>query len=107
MVEAGEAVYVLRHGRQTIVRVARTELHEIGGSVGGIVIAPMHGKLLALFVKKGDAVRKSQRVAILEAMKMEHALLAPVDGTVADVLVSAGKQVAERATVLVITPHQP
>jgi biotin carboxyl carrier protein len=46
-------------------------------------------------------------VAILEAMKMEHALVATVDGTIAEVLVNVGNQVAERAAVLVITPQQP
>jgi 3-methylcrotonyl-CoA carboxylase alpha subunit len=64
----------------------------------------MHGKLLALLVEKGDTVRKGQRVAILEAMKMEHALVAPFDGVVIDVLARPGNQVAERATVLVIAP---
>jgi 3-methylcrotonyl-CoA carboxylase alpha subunit len=107
MVEAGDAVYVLRHGRQTIVRLAQAELNESGGQAGGVVTAPMHGKLLAVLVHAGDAVRKGQRVAILEAMKMEHALVASVDGTIAEVLVSAGKQVAERAAVLIITPQQP
>jgi 3-methylcrotonyl-CoA carboxylase alpha subunit len=105
LVEAGDAVYVLHQGRQTIVRFAQAELHDAGSESGGVVTAPMHGKLLALLVEKGDAVRKGQRVAILEAMKMEHALLAPIDGTVSDVVASAGKQVAERATVLVITPQ--
>jgi 3-methylcrotonyl-CoA carboxylase alpha subunit len=64
----------------------------------------MHGKLLALLVEKGNTVRKGQRVAILEAMKMEHALVAPFDGVVTDVLARPGNQVAERATVLVIAP---
>ena len=106
LVEAGDAVYVVRGGRQTVVRFAQSEVHDAGGPAGGVVTAPMHGKLLALLVAKGDPVRKGQRVAILEAMKMEHALLAPIDGVVAEVLADAGKQVAERATVLVITPQE-
>jgi 3-methylcrotonyl-CoA carboxylase alpha subunit len=47
-------------------------------------------------------VAKGQRVAIIEAMKMEHALVAPHAGTVADVAVAAGTQVAEGAKVLAI-----
>jgi 3-methylcrotonyl-CoA carboxylase alpha subunit len=62
----------------------------------------MHGKVLALLVTKGDKVAKGQRVAIIEAMKMEHALVAPHAGTVAEVAVTAGSQVAEGARVLAI-----
>jgi 3-methylcrotonyl-CoA carboxylase alpha subunit len=47
-------------------------------------------------------VRKGQRVAILEAMKMEHALTAPFDGTVTDIAAAEGSQIAERATIMTI-----
>src|SRR5262249_55800363 len=103
---AGEAVYVVRGGRQTVVRFAHSEGQDAGGASGGAVTAPMDGKLLVLLVAAGDPVHKGQRVAILEAMKMEHALLAPIDGVVTEVLGEAGKQMAERATVLVIAPKE-
>jgi 3-methylcrotonyl-CoA carboxylase alpha subunit len=104
LVDDGEAVYVLHNGRQSVVRFATADVQDVAGSSGGVVAAPMHGKLLAVLVEKGDVVHKGQRVAILEAMKMEHALLAPLAGVVTEVLATAGKQVAERATVLVIAP---
>ena len=104
LVEADDAVYVLHQGRQTVVRAVEFEANDLDRPAGGVLAAPMHGKLLAIAVAKGDVVHKGQRLAILEAMKMEHALLAPFDGTVADVLASAGAQVAERAPVLVIKP---
>jgi 3-methylcrotonyl-CoA carboxylase alpha subunit len=104
LIEDDGAVYVLRKGRQTIVRAAPPAIYDTEGVEGGAVTAPMHGKLLALLVEKGDTVRKGQRLAVLEAMKMEHALVAPIDGVVTEVLASAGKQVAERATLLVIAP---
>jgi 3-methylcrotonyl-CoA carboxylase alpha subunit len=69
---------------------------------GGRVIAPMHGKVIEMLVAPGDTVRKGQRVAVIEAMKMEHALTAAVDGTVGEVRVSAGGQVAEGAVVMTI-----
>jgi geranyl-CoA carboxylase alpha subunit len=61
---------------------------------GGSVIAPMHGALLEVFVKDGETVIKGQRLAILEAMKMQHEILAEVDGTVTDIHVAAGSQIA-------------
>jgi 3-methylcrotonyl-CoA carboxylase alpha subunit len=62
----------------------------------------MHGKVLAIFVTAGATVAKGQRVAIVEAMKMEHALLAPHDGVVGEIAVEAGTQVAEGARILSI-----
>ena len=62
----------------------------------------MHGKVLALLVEKGASVHKGQRVAVVEAMKMEHALVAPADGVVAEVAVKVGAQVAEGAKLLTI-----
>jgi len=70
----------------------------------GTVKAPMHGKVLAIFVAPGTAVTKGERVAIVEAMKMEHALVAPLDGTVSEVAASVGAQVAEGAKILTIEP---
>ncbi len=61
---------------------------------GGSVIAPMHGALIEVFVAKGDTVKKGQRLAILEAMKMQHEILAQVDGVIKDIHVQAGEQVA-------------
>jgi len=69
-----------------------TSAEEAAG--GGRVVAPMHGALLEVFVKPGDTVETGSRLAVLEAMKMQHDILAEIDGTVQDVLASAGSQVA-------------
>jgi 3-methylcrotonyl-CoA carboxylase alpha subunit len=61
---------------------------------GGIIRAPMHGKVLAVFVDEGAQVARGERVAIIEAMKMEHTLTAPFDGDVSAVHVVAGSSVA-------------
>ena len=106
LIDTPDAVYVLRDGRQTVVRrydVAETAAADRGGD--GTVRAPMHGKVLAVLVAAGDAVSKGQRVALIEAMKMEHALTAPIGGIVADVAALAGGQVAEGAVVLRIAPN--
>jgi 3-methylcrotonyl-CoA carboxylase alpha subunit len=100
------AVYVLRHGRQTKVTLRDATLDEAGDQdKSGLVRAPMHGKVLSLLVEQGARVSRGQRVAIIEAMKMEHTLVAPVDGTVAEVAVAQDAQVAEGGKVMVIVAN--
>ena len=104
-VASGSAVYVLRHGRQTKVALRDLSLNEAGDhGGGGLVRAPMHGKVLAILVENGAAVTRGQRLAIIEAMKMEHTLVAPMDGTVTEVAVAQDAQVGEGAKVMVIAP---
>ncbi|MEO7787000.1 MAG: acetyl/propionyl/methylcrotonyl-CoA carboxylase subunit alpha, partial [Sphingomicrobium sp.] len=62
---------------------------------GGTILSPMPGKVTAVDVALGDTVAKGQRLLTLEAMKMEHGLVAPFDGTVADLVAVAGGQVSE------------
>ena len=102
-IEAADAVYVLRRGRQTVVSRADLgagDLHPGAGS--GQIKAPMHGKVLALLVTDGEHVDKGQRLAIIEAMKMEHVLTAPSPGRVVNIAVAAGNQVAEGAKLMTI-----
>jgi 3-methylcrotonyl-CoA carboxylase alpha subunit len=96
------AVYVLRKGRQTVVRLAGAEIDIEHLDGDGLVRAPMHGKLLAVLVEQDATVHKGQRVAVVEAMKMEHSLLAPLAGRVKEVRAQAGTQVAEGAAILLI-----
>ena len=62
-------------------------------SGGQAVKTPMPGSILDVRVKAGDVVKKGGVMLILEAMKMENEILAPQDGTVAQVLVSKGSSV--------------
>ena len=89
-------------GRQTVVRLADAEIDIEHLDGDGLVRAPMHGKVLAVLVEKDAAVTKGQRVAVVEAMKMEHSLLAPLAGRVTEVRAQAGTQVAEGAAILLI-----
>jgi len=68
----------------------------------GRLTAPMPGKVVSFAVKAGDAVKKGQPLAVMEAMKMEHTIAAPADGTVAELLYAPGDQVAEGAELLKI-----
>ncbi len=86
-----------------LVRLDRT-LGAHGGALSdGAILAPMPGKVIAIEVTQGQAVRKGQKLVVLEAMKMEHALVAPFDGIVADLTVSAGAQVQVDALLAHIT----
>ena len=66
----------------------------------GLIVAPMPGLVKAVFVEPGQEVAAGDRLAILEAMKMEHTLTAGRDGTVAEVLAKAGQQVEEGAALI-------
>jgi 3-methylcrotonyl-CoA carboxylase alpha subunit len=106
-VEAPHGVYIIRNGRQTLVQpydpfdVDLEHMDE-----GGAVKAPMHGKLIAMFVQPGDRVEKGQRLAIVEAMKMEHVLVAPSDAEVAEIAAEPGAQVAEGARLIVLKTEE-
>ncbi len=82
------------HDMQFTVRdiAAGEALEDTAGD--GIVTAPMHGQLLELLVAEGDEVTKGQRLAVLEAMKMQHEIIAEVDGKVSVVHAVANTQIA-------------
>ena len=72
----------------------------VAAAEGGRLTAPMPGKVVSFAVKAGDAVKKGQPLAVMEAMKMEHTIAAPADGTVAELLYAPGDQVNEGAELL-------
>ena len=72
----------------------------------GTIIAPMHGALLEVFVKTGQKVTKGARLAVLEAMKMQHEILAEIDGTVTDIYVQAGHQIAADTIMIEIEENE-
>ncbi|WP_206239290.1 acetyl/propionyl/methylcrotonyl-CoA carboxylase subunit alpha [Novosphingobium terrae] len=63
----------------------------------GAILSPMPGRIIAVAVTQGQHVTKGQKVLTVEAMKMEHSLLAPFDGTVAQLDAEEGAQVSEGA----------
>ena len=67
------------------------------GTDDGAVLAPMPGAVILVEAVKGQLVKRGQRLLVLEAMKMEYVLMAPVDGTVAELAVTMGSQVEEGA----------
>jgi len=71
-----------------------------GPAEGGRLTAPMPGKLIAFLAQAGDTVTRGQPLAVMEAMKMEHTISAPRDGTVAELLFAVGDQVGDGAELL-------
>ncbi|WP_294608191.1 acetyl-CoA carboxylase biotin carboxylase subunit [uncultured Roseovarius sp.] len=76
---------------------------ERASAAGGdtaLIEAPMPGLVKAVHAVPGQSVVRGDRLAVLEAMKMEHSLLAARDGVVAEVLVAAGDQVTAGAALV-------
>ena len=93
--ETADGAYAFAGGRQAFVQLIDPLDRAAGGadeSDGG-VRAPMHGRIAALHVEEGERVEAGQRLAVVEAMKMEHALTAPFAGVVADLVGNVGDQV--------------
>jgi 3-methylcrotonyl-CoA carboxylase alpha subunit len=102
-VPAGAGVVAIADGVQRSVALKSYDSIDVDHLDGdGVIKAPMHGKVLAILVEQGASVQKGERVAVVEAMKMEHALMAPIDGTVGEIVAAVGAQIAEGATILSI-----
>lgn len=71
-------------------------------AAGETVSAPMPGNILRVEVKQGDTVKSGQILVILEAMKMENEIVAPKDGTVAQVVTSKGAVVDTGSPLVII-----
>ncbi|MCM0000522.1 MAG: acetyl/propionyl/methylcrotonyl-CoA carboxylase subunit alpha [Erythrobacter sp.] len=91
----GVAADGLRYENGAVFKVAPYRHDGTGqaSAADGAIIAPMPGKVIAVDVAEGQAVTAGQRLMVLEAMKMEHALTAPFDGVIEGLTVSAGAQV--------------
>ena len=67
-----------------------------------MVEAPLPGVIIEVSVKEGQAVKAGQKVAVLEAMKMENEIQAECDGTVTAIHVAKGDQVVEGSKLISI-----
>jgi len=66
------------------------------------VTVPMVGKIVSVAVKVGDRVKEDDPVAVLEAMKMEMPIVAPIGGVIKEVYVASGQEVEAEATIATI-----
>ncbi len=103
---------VLRSGMHRLVLLAgerfefdavdRYAAPEIDDGHGGHLAAPMPGSVVSVLVNIGDAVKKGQPLIIMEAMKMEHTIVAPLDGVVEAIYFAAKDQVKEGAELVAL-----
>ena len=97
-------VIVSSHGVDTLVEVDGVS-HRISRDEGGLVRAPAPGLVVAVPVAVDDVVEAGATVVVLEAMKMETAITAPISGRVRDVLVTSNVQVSAGAPLVRLEPH--
>ncbi len=69
---------------------------------GKMVVSPLPGVVIDVCVKEGEAVKRGQKLAVLEAMKMENEILSESDGTVTKIFVKKGDSVLEGADIATI-----
>ncbi|MCQ4119720.1 acetyl/propionyl/methylcrotonyl-CoA carboxylase subunit alpha [Rhodococcus tibetensis] len=122
----GNVLSVVVDGRRETYRVAQTDGHIwLAGSEGTTMLreveelsvrtgdvhageaeitSPMPGSVIAVGAESGSQVTSGQALVVVEAMKMEHSLTAPVDGVV-DILVAPGDQVMVDQLLARVTPH--
>ena len=76
------------------------------GNNSGEVNSPMPGLIVKVAVENGQDVHQGQTVLILESMKMQNELKAPIDGTVSAIYVEAGQTVDKNTFLIEITPPE-
>ncbi|GAA3142049.1 acetyl/propionyl/methylcrotonyl-CoA carboxylase subunit alpha [Nonomuraea roseoviolacea] len=76
------------------------------GTGDGVVRSPMPGTVLVVKVQAGDLVAEGEPLLIVEAMKMEHTVTAPLAGRVTELPAQAGRPVDMDAVLAVVTPEE-
>ncbi len=105
VVHEGPEVWVFGPGGPALLHVVDPLSGSAGETAGGgHLAAPMPGTVVAVSVKAGDSVARGARLMVVEAMKMEHAIVAPADGIVAAVRFAVGDKVGEGEDVIDFEP---
>jgi len=85
----------------------KPDFGDIDGDSGGAgLVAPMNGTMVKVLVSKGDEVTKDTPLVIMEAMKMEHTIKAPSDGTIEDIFYAEGDMVDGGSELLAFTAKE-
>jgi acetyl-CoA/propionyl-CoA carboxylase biotin carboxyl carrier protein len=100
----GDQVWVGRDGAAWPLQEAVLHLREESHAHDGDITSPMPGSVIAVHAEAGAPVTMGQPLVVVEAMKMEHTLSAPLDGTLAELHVRVGQQVKVDELLAVVTP---
>ncbi len=106
-------VFVVRDGDRVVAQIGgrsydltvvnrATAASSLDSAAQGVLDAPMPGRVTRVTVAVGDAVKRGQELIVVEAMKMENALVAPTDGVVRRLAVKVGDMVAPGPALVVI-----
>jgi len=97
-----DRVIVTERGRTYVLALEPARSHDAISAADGAILAPMPGRVIAVDVVEGQEVEAGQRLVVLEAMKMEHALAAPFAGRVAELNAEVGQQVQVEALLALV-----
>jgi 3-methylcrotonyl-CoA carboxylase alpha subunit len=107
VIVAGEKRHVFLDGRgYPLAAVDPLYQPGEGGGAVGRLTAPMPGKIIAVLAEPGSKVARGAPLLILEAMKMEHVIAAPVAGVLKAIRYALGDQVAEGAELVEFEPPE-
>ena len=105
VVRQGDVITILHQGAQyRIEHVDPARRADSETAAAGGLTAPMPGRVALVSVSAGDSVRRGDTLLIIEAMKMEHSIIAPSDGVVERLRHGEGELVDEGAELLVLRP---
>ena len=106
-ISVGEKMFITTDGQHfEISAIDLMSRDELGIAGSSIVKAPMPGKVIAIQVKDGDTVAVGDTLMVLEAMKMEHALGATLNGMIQSIDVEMGEQVEDGQVLIVLEPQE-
>ena len=100
----GAELMVFENGQPFRLSLARDQAAAAGAEASGDIFSPMPGRIVAVEVAEGAMVKKGEKLIVVEAMKMEHALTAPSDGVVTGLSVKAGDQIEEGKLLVHVKP---
>ena len=101
IIEHDNKLHILTHGKTVVLGFIDSE-HSDNEDSSGSLTAPMPGTVITVNVAVGDSVKQDQPLMVLEAMKMEHTISAPVDGIIKELFYQPGEMVDEGAELIVV-----
>jgi acetyl/propionyl-CoA carboxylase alpha subunit len=106
VVEVQQELHLFRAGNHAVLRLGRAEDALQGNSAveQGSLLTPLPGTIVATHVAPGQQVVRGAPLVTVEAMKMEHTLTAPYDGTVTRVAFDVAERVAAGAILVELAP---